>query len=94
MFTLTGPDPVSWDDLAALASSISGKDVRYQPVDDREYREHVATLGVPQTAISMLLDYYAAVRNGWANSPTADLGQLLHRAPASAIEAIRQAAAA
>jgi NAD(P)H dehydrogenase (quinone) len=93
-YELTGPDQVSWDDLAALASSISGKDVRYQPVDDREYREHVAALGVPQTAISMLLDYYAAVRNGWASSPTGDLGQLLHRAPASAIEAIRQAAAA
>jgi NAD(P)H dehydrogenase (quinone) len=93
-YELTGPDPVSWDDLAALASSLSGKNVHYQPVEDREYREHVATLGVPQTAIGMLLDYYAAVRSGWASSPTGDLGQLLHRAPASAIEAIRLAAAA
>jgi NAD(P)H dehydrogenase (quinone) len=93
-YELTGPDPVSWDDLAALASSISGKTVRYQPVEDREYREHVAAHGVPQAAIGMLLDYYAAVRSGWANSPTGDLAQLLHRAPASTIEAIRQAAAA
>ena len=42
----------------------------------------------------MLLDYYAAVRSGWASSPASDLAQLLHRAPANTIEAIRQAAAA
>lgn len=93
-YELTGPGPVSWDDLAALASSISGKNVRYQPVDDREYREHVTALGVPEAVAGMLLDYYAAVRSGWASSPTSDLAQLLHRAPASTIEAIRQAAAA
>lgn len=93
-YELTGPDPVSWDDLAALASSISGKNVRYQPVDDREYREHVTALGIPEAAIGMLLGYYAVVRSGWASSPTPDLAQLLHRAPASTIEAIRQAATA
>ena len=65
-YELTGPGPVSWDDLAALASSISGKNVRYQPVDDREYREHVTALGVPEAVAGMLLDYYAAVRSGWA----------------------------
>jgi hypothetical protein len=42
----------------------------------------------------MLLDYYAVVRGGWASSPTSDLAQLLHRAPASTIEAVRQAATA
>jgi hypothetical protein len=68
-YELTGPDPVSWDDLAALASSISGKNVRYQPVDDREYREHVTALGVPEAAIGMLLSYYGAVRSGWAARP-------------------------
>jgi NAD(P)H dehydrogenase (quinone) len=93
-YELTGPDPVSWDDLAALASSISGKNVRYQPVEDREYREHVTALGVPEAVVGMLLDYYAAVRSGWASSPASDLAQLLHRAPASTIEALRQAAAA
>jgi NAD(P)H dehydrogenase (quinone) len=93
-YELTGPSPVSWDDLAALASALSGKNVRYQPVDDHEYREHVAALGVPPAAIGMLLDYYAAVRGGWAGSPTTDLARLLHRAPGSTIEAVRQAAAA
>jgi NAD(P)H dehydrogenase (quinone) len=93
-YELTGPDAVSWDDLAALASSISGKKVRYQPVEDREYREHVTALGLPEVAIGMLLDYYAAVRGGWASSPTSDLAQLLHRAPAGTIEAIRRAAVA
>ena len=64
------------------------------PLKDRGYREHVTALGVPEAAIGMLLDYYAAVRSGWASSPTSDLAQLLPRAPASTIEAIRQAAAA
>lgn len=93
-YELTGPDPVSWDDLAALASSISSKNVRYQPVDDREYQEHITAPGIPEAVIGILLDYYAVVRSGWASSPTTDLAQLLHRAPASTIEAIRQAATA
>ena len=68
--------------------------MRYQPVQDRDYREHVTAAGIPEAAIGMLLDYYAAVRSGWASSPASDLAHLLHRAPASTIEAIRQAAAA
>jgi NAD(P)H dehydrogenase (quinone) len=92
-YELTGPDAVSWDDLAALAGSLAGRDLEYRPVPDDEYREHVATLGFPADAVGPLLDYYAAVRAGWASTPHGDLGRLLHRPPVPALEAVRRASA-
>jgi NAD(P)H dehydrogenase (quinone) len=93
-YELTGPDAVTWDDLAALAGSLAGRDLEYREVPDDEYREHVAALGFPADAVGPLLDYYAAVRAGWASTPHGDLGRLLHRPPVPAIEAVRRAAAA
>jgi hypothetical protein len=62
-------------------------------VPDEEYRAHVAGLGFPADAVGPLLDYYAAVRAGWASTPHDDLGRLLGRPPVPALEAVRSAAA-
>jgi NAD(P)H dehydrogenase (quinone) len=92
-YELTAPDAVTWDDLAALAGSLAGRDLVYRPVPDDEYRAHVAGFGFPAEAVGPLLDYYAAIRAGWAGRPRDDLGRLLHRPPLPALEAVRRAAA-
>jgi NAD(P)H dehydrogenase (quinone) len=88
VYDLSGPDPITWDDLAALA----GEGIAYRPVtDDEEYRAHVLRLGFPAAVVDGLNAYYAAFRAGWANTPTADLARLLHRAATPSLEAVRQA---
>jgi len=92
-YELSGPDAIGWDDLAALAAELSGRDLRYRPAADDEYRAFALGLGFPEQALGMLLDYYAALRAGWADAATGDLARLLGRPPTASIDAVRQALA-
>jgi NAD(P)H dehydrogenase (quinone) len=92
-YELSGPDAIGWDDLAALAAELSGRDLRYRAVDDDEYRAYAIGLGFPEQAMDMLLAYYAAVRAGWAGTATGELARPLGRPPTASIDAVRQALA-
>jgi NAD(P)H dehydrogenase (quinone) len=90
-YELTGPDAISWDDLAALASDVSGRSIAYRPVSDEEFGVQVRAAGWPPPAVDMLLDYYRAFRAGWANTPQTDLAAVLRRPATGSIEAVREA---
>jgi NAD(P)H dehydrogenase (quinone) len=91
-YELTGPDAVSWEDLAGLASRLAGKQIRYRPIPDAEFAGRSLAAGWPPAAVDGLLAYYAALRTGWAATPRPDLGLLLGRSPISSLEAVRRAA--
>jgi NAD(P)H dehydrogenase (quinone) len=88
-YELTGPRAVGWDDLAALAASLDGRDIRYRPVDDAGYRSYLTARGLPGPAVDGLLALYAEFRSGWGAAPGPDLGRLLGRAPADTLDAVR-----
>ncbi|GAA4636296.1 NAD(P)H-binding protein [Actinoallomurus vinaceus] len=90
-YELTGPDAISWHDLASLASTLAGREIRYRPVSDEECRAQWAAAGWPAPAIEMLIAYYGAFRSGWADTPRPDLADLLHRPATSSLDAVRQA---
>ncbi|MFC8731746.1 NAD(P)H-binding protein [Luteimicrobium sp. NPDC057192] len=85
---LTGPDVVTWDDLAELA----GTPLRTVPED--AYREVAAGAGFPPAAARQLLDLYRDLRGPWSSEPTSTLGELLGRAPVPGVEAVRRRVAA
>jgi NAD(P)H dehydrogenase (quinone) len=87
-YELTGPDAISWADLAGLA----GPGIRYRPAADGEFRARSLAAGWPARAVEQLLSYYGAYRAGWANTPAPDLGTLLGRTPTAALDAVRDAA--
>jgi NAD(P)H dehydrogenase (quinone) len=89
-YELTGPRAIGWSDLAALAGSIDGRDIRYRAVPDDEYRRYLAAQGLPGPVIDGLIDLYAEFRSGWAATPSPDLGRLLGRDPVDTLEAVRQ----
>ena len=77
-------------DLAALVA----RDVRWA-VAAGTLTAPAGQARITPAAIADLAEATANVlRGGWASSPTSDLAHLLHRAPASTIEAVRQAATA
>lgn len=89
-YELTGPDAITWDDLATLAATLAGKEIRYRSISDDELRALVPAMGFPPAAIEMLVVYYAAFRAGWANTPGPDLARLLRRPAIASIDAVRQ----
>jgi NAD(P)H dehydrogenase (quinone) len=87
-YELTGPDAISWADLAGLA----GPGIPYRPAADGEFRARSLAAGWPVRAATQLLSYYGAYRAGWANTPGPDLGTLLGRAPTGSLDAVREVA--
>jgi NAD(P)H dehydrogenase (quinone) len=90
LYEITGPRAIDWNDLAALASSIDGRELRYRPVQDGDYREYLAAQELPIAVIDGLLGLYAEFRAGWSAQPSPTLGQLIGRTPIDTIQAVRQ----
>jgi len=89
-YEFTGPRAIDWSDLASLAASIDGRDIRYRPVDDDEYRAYLVGQGLPGQVIEGLLALYAEFRSGWAATPSPDLSRLLGRELVDTLDAVRQ----
>jgi NAD(P)H dehydrogenase (quinone) len=81
-YELTGPDAVTWDELAELAG------VKFRAVDDDEYRNFVARFNLPAPVIEQLIDLYVDFRSGWSGEPTATVEDLIGRPPVKGIEAV------
>jgi len=79
---LTGPDEVTWDDLAKLAG------VPFHPVGDDEYAHYLTRFNLPAAAVRQLIEVYADFRGGWAGIPTPTLANLIGRPLVPGIEAV------
>jgi NAD(P)H dehydrogenase (quinone) len=82
LYELTGPDQVTWNDLAELA------DVPFRAVTDDEYRDYLSRLSLPAATVQQLVGLYAEFRSGWNGTPTPALARLIGRAPVPGIEAV------
>src|SRR4051794_16230535 len=47
-YDFTGPDAISWNDLAALASKRAGKTIRFRAIDDEEAKQRLFDAGIPE----------------------------------------------
>jgi NAD(P)H dehydrogenase (quinone) len=87
-YELTGPDAVSWADLAALAGRLAGRDIPYRPGSEAEFRAATLAAAFPPQAIDSLLDLYRAFRAGWTATPTTHLVNLLRHPATPALDAV------
>jgi len=79
---LSGPDPVTWDQLAELAS------VPFRAVADDAYRDYLTRFNLPAGIAQQLIDMYADFRSDWASTPTRTVAQLIGHPPVPGIEAV------
>ena len=79
---LTGPDAITWDDLAGLAA------VPFRAVDNDEYRTYLSRFNLPPSTVEQLIALYADLRSAWASTPTPTLAGLIGRDPVAGIEAV------
>jgi NAD(P)H dehydrogenase (quinone) len=89
--TLTAADTISWSDLAALASTIAGKQIAYQAISDDQFTAAILAQGIPEELAGMFLGMYHAFRGGWTGTPTGDLAKIIGRPPRPAIDAVAAA---
>ena len=78
---LTAPEAFTMADLAAIASELTGREVKRIVVSDEEWRETKVAEGVPATMADALLGMYRAARRGDFAATDPTLESLLGRRP-------------
>jgi NAD(P)H dehydrogenase (quinone) len=95
-YEITGPQLLSYREVAAIASEIDGRAVEYVPVSDEEMGEMLAAIGVPAdysegmytkgvgtSSIRDIVTYERGVREGWFAVQSADVLRILGHSPVS-----------
>jgi uncharacterized protein YbjT (DUF2867 family) len=81
--SLTGAEALDLAEVAALASSITGRAIKRVTVTDEEYRAGLVSHGVPEEQADMLVGLFRASRKGEFAEVSPVLGELIGRAPTS-----------
>ena len=78
---LTAPEAFTMADLAAVASELTGREIKRVTVSDDEWRDASVAQGVPAPMVDMLLGMYRAARRGDFAAVDPTLEMLLGRRP-------------
>lgn len=91
VYEVTGPQSLSFTELAALLSEINGREVQYVPVGFDEFHAAVAAEAGPEIA-TMLTELCREVFDGRNVSPTSGVLEALGRPPRDARTVLAEAA--
>ncbi|WP_433363117.1 NmrA family NAD(P)-binding protein [Actinoplanes sp. CA-142083] len=87
--TITAPAAPTFAELAEIASELSGRTIRYQRMEERDWVAAQAAAGQPEHMTRFLLGFYQAAERGFFAGVDPLLGQLLGRQPRGARDALR-----
>lgn len=80
-YQLLGDPAVSFADIAKTRSEITGSEVPYVQVSDKEFTEYLFNLGMPESTAGFFLDWMRGINGGEWDGPMGDLQQLLGHKP-------------
>lgn len=86
VLTLTGPQSISFDEVAHAAGEAFGRPVGYTPVDHSLVREGAVAAGMGEWMADLVHDYGVAYSTGWGDFVTDDVKRVLGRPPRSISE--------
>ena len=89
VYTLTGSESYSFADVAAALTDLSGKAVRYTPVEKAAFEGRMNERGVPDLMIQRITGFLTDINNGQEDAISPDLENLLGRKPASLKEGLK-----
>jgi uncharacterized protein YbjT (DUF2867 family) len=93
-YLLTGPDAVTYTDVAATLSTVAGHRVTFLNVPDDAARAGMLSAGLPDWLADALVALYRRLRAGVAAEPTGDVQLLTGRSPRTFAAFARDHAAA
>lgn len=80
---LTARTAVTFDDVAAIASRLTGRSIERVVLDDEQWVADQVTIGVPEQVARLMLTWYQASRAGYFAEADPLLAELLGREPRS-----------
>jgi uncharacterized protein YbjT (DUF2867 family) len=85
-YALTGPEAITFADVAATIATVSGRSVAYQDIDQDTWINGAIAAGVPADYAPMLRWLTGAIVTGNGSKPTGDIEAVLQR-PSTGFEA-------
>lgn len=82
-YALTGPEAITFDDVAATIMTVSERPVVHLDVDQQAWIDAAIAAGVPADYAPMLRWLTGAIIAGDGATPTADVETVLRRPPTS-----------
>lgn len=92
-YSLTGPEALTFDDVARTIAAVSGRAVRYQDIDQESWIDGAIAGGVPAEYAKMLQWLTGTIIAGQGSTPSGDVERVIGR-PATSFEAFAQRSAA
>jgi (4-alkanoyl-5-oxo-2,5-dihydrofuran-3-yl)methyl phosphate reductase len=78
---ITGPEALSYAEMAAKIGAVIGKPVGFQAIDENVVRQRMSESGDSEEMIVAHLSIYRAIREGWMAEVTGNVERVLGRKP-------------
>lgn len=82
-YTLTGPQALTFDQVAQAFTRVLGREVTSIPIDNAAFAGALTQAGLPAWTVDAYVEMYAAVRTGFLETVTGDVAAVLGREPRS-----------
>ncbi len=93
LYEVTGPELLTFRDVARLLSDATGREIRYVPLTDEQFAAAMAEEGVPEDAVQMLTYLFREVLDGRNSHLTDGVQRALGREPRDFATYVKRAAA-
>jgi uncharacterized protein YbjT (DUF2867 family) len=89
-YLITGPEAITWAQIATELASATGRDVEFVDVPDEGAKQGMTASGVPEFAAEQLIKVFTMLRRGVAEQVTDDVEALTGARPRSFTEFARE----
>ncbi len=89
IYRFTGSNAYSFHDVANTLSHLSGKEVKYHPVDIATLKAKMQPTGVPELMVNKIIDFNTDIKNGQEDEVAPDLEEKLGRKPATLADGLK-----
>ncbi|MFV0253383.1 MAG: SDR family oxidoreductase [Beutenbergiaceae bacterium] len=91
VYEFGGDTPVSYDEIAAAAAAVLGRDVRYLPLSTQEYSSALESAGLESAAAAFVAGIETGIRDGVLSQTDGTLSRLIGRPTTPLIPGLRAA---
>lgn len=82
-YDLTGPDAITWFEVAEILSAVADRPIAYNPIAPAEFKRQLESFGVPAWLADALNELYAEFRAGGGRKTTDTVRRITNQAPRS-----------